>query len=46
MVALLALFTAFLFLTGEYQKYLWLFLGLAIALQAVALRSAQDRAEA
>lgn len=45
LVALLSLLTAFFFLTGEYQKYLWLFLGLAVAMQAVALRSASGRTE-
>ena len=43
LVALLALFAAFFFLTGEYQKYLWLFLGLGIALRSIAVRSSRDR---
>jgi O-antigen ligase len=38
LVALVALFSAFFFLTGEYQKFLWLFLGLGIALSSIAQR--------
>jgi hypothetical protein len=30
--------TAFVFLSGEYEKQLWLLLGLAVALHALARR--------
>ena len=41
LVALAGLFTAFFFLTGEYEKYLWLFIGLGAALSSVASRPAK-----
>jgi O-antigen ligase len=37
-IALIGMLTAFVFLSGEYEKQLWLLLGLSIALHALARR--------
>jgi O-antigen ligase len=44
LVSLLGLLAAFVFLSGQLEKELWLLLGLGVALEAVARRSLRARA--
>ena len=41
LVALVAMLTAFVFLSGHYEKQFWLLLGLGVALYGLARRRAQ-----
>jgi O-antigen ligase len=45
-VGLIGMLTAFIFISGEYQKHLWLLLGLAVATYAVAERREAARGAA
>jgi O-antigen ligase len=44
LVSLVGLLTAFVFLSGQYEKQLWLLLGLGIALHALARRRSRNSA--